>query len=70
MNKDVKPQAVDESPQSSKSRLFGTFDVSFLSYLTGPVSATSSNRTHVPYFRYFGRTAIVPGFKQMVRESL
>ncbi|KAJ5901544.1 hypothetical protein N7495_002072 [Penicillium taxi] len=29
-------------------------------------SVTSSNRTHVPYFRYFGRTAIVPGFKQMV----
>ncbi|KAL1953530.1 hypothetical protein VTO42DRAFT_2628 [Malbranchea cinnamomea] len=26
----------------------------------------SSNRTHVPYFRYFGPTAIVPGFKQMV----
>ncbi|EZF28858.1 hypothetical protein H109_00957, partial [Trichophyton interdigitale MR816] len=26
----------------------------------------SSHRTHVPYFRYFGPTAIVPGFKQMV----
>ncbi|KAJ9312135.1 transcriptional regulator family: Fungal Specific TF [Paecilomyces variotii] len=35
-------------------------------------SISSSNRTHVPYFRYFGPTAIVPGFKQMVvrvRES-
>ncbi|KAJ5088630.1 hypothetical protein N7456_012246 [Penicillium angulare] len=29
-------------------------------------SVSSSNRTHVPYFRYFGPTAIVPGFKQMV----
>ncbi|GFF23218.1 uncharacterized protein BH2278 [Aspergillus udagawae] len=27
---------------------------------------SSSHRTHVPYFRYFGPTAIVPGFKQMV----
>lgn len=27
-------------------------------------------RTHVPYFRYFGPTAIVPGFKQMVRLLL
>ncbi|KAB8257228.1 fungal-specific transcription factor domain-containing protein [Aspergillus pseudonomiae] len=30
-------------------------------------SLSSSARTHVPYFRYFGPTAIVPGFKQMVR---
>ncbi|KAL4934438.1 putative C6 transcription factor [Aspergillus undulatus] len=29
-------------------------------------SSSSSGRTHVPYFRYFGPTAIVPGFKQMV----
>ncbi|RLL95797.1 hypothetical protein CFD26_100597 [Aspergillus turcosus] len=29
-------------------------------------SLSSSHRTHVPYFRYFGPTAIVPGFKQMV----
>ncbi|CRG89384.1 Nitrogen assimilation transcription factor nit-4 [Talaromyces islandicus] len=29
-------------------------------------SLSSINRTHVPYFRYFGPTAIVPGFKQMV----
>ncbi|KAL4780522.1 fungal-specific transcription factor domain-containing protein [Aspergillus varians] len=29
-------------------------------------SVSSSGRTHVPYFRYFGPTAIVPGFKQMV----
>ncbi|KLJ12090.1 hypothetical protein EMPG_12788 [Blastomyces silverae] len=31
-----------------------------------------SSQTHVPYFRYFGPTAIVPGYKQMVvrvRES-
>ncbi|KAL4970387.1 putative C6 transcription factor [Aspergillus stella-maris] len=29
-------------------------------------ASSSSGRTHVPYFRYFGPTAIVPGFKQMV----
>lgn len=29
-------------------------------------SLSSTARTHVPYFRYFGPTAIVPGFKQMV----
>ncbi|KAL4913530.1 fungal-specific transcription factor domain-containing protein [Aspergillus aurantiobrunneus] len=29
-------------------------------------SVSSNSRTHVPYFRYFGPTAIVPGFKQMV----
>lgn len=29
-------------------------------------SVSSGSRTHVPYFRYFGPTAIVPGFKQMV----
>lgn len=30
-------------------------------------SAPSSMQSHrVPYFRYFGPTAIVPGFKQMV----
>ena len=33
---------------------------------SGRTSVSSSNRTHVPYFRYFGPTAIVPGFKQMV----
>ncbi|KAI2791044.1 hypothetical protein POX_c03899 [Penicillium oxalicum] len=33
---------------------------------SGRTSVGSSNRTHVPYFRYFGPTAIVPGFKQMV----
>ncbi|PGH28246.1 hypothetical protein AJ80_00137 [Polytolypa hystricis UAMH7299] len=39
---------------------------------SGRSSLIASNRTHVPYFRYFGPTAIVPGFKQMVvrvRES-
>lgn len=29
-------------------------------------SSFSSSRNRVPYFRYFGPTAIVPGFKQMV----
>ncbi|KAI9873259.1 MAG: hypothetical protein M1830_000615 [Pleopsidium flavum] len=29
-------------------------------------SLGGSNRSRVPYFRYFGPTAIVPGFKQMV----
>lgn len=31
-------------------------------------SLGSTHRTHVPYFRYFGPTAIVPGFKQMVEH--
>jgi hypothetical protein len=34
------------------------------SSLTG--SSLTSSRNRVPYFRYFGPTAIVPGFKQMV----
>ncbi|KIW43809.1 uncharacterized protein PV06_04873 [Exophiala oligosperma] len=29
-------------------------------------NSVSSSRNRVPYFRYFGPTAIVPGFKQMV----
>ncbi|KAF3481217.1 pathway-specific nitrogen regulator [Arthroderma uncinatum] len=37
--------------------------------ITSPESTRSallsSHRTHVPYFRYFGPTAIVPGYKQM-----
>ncbi|KAJ5826691.1 Transcription factor [Penicillium robsamsonii] len=33
---------------------------------SGRTSVSSASRTHVPYFRYFGPTAIVPGFKQMV----
>ncbi|KGO38687.1 Transcription factor, fungi [Penicillium expansum] len=33
---------------------------------SGRTSVSSGSRTHVPYFRYFGPTAIVPGFKQMV----
>ncbi|CAI7599338.1 unnamed protein product [Penicillium glandicola] len=33
---------------------------------SGRTSVGSGSRTHVPYFRYFGPTAIVPGFKQMV----
>ncbi|PGH15927.1 hypothetical protein AJ79_02094 [Helicocarpus griseus UAMH5409] len=33
---------------------------------SGRSSLLGSNHTHVPYFRYFGPTAIVPGYKQMV----
>jgi hypothetical protein len=42
-------------------------NIDFLRFRAGRTSVSSSNRTHVPYFRYFGPTAIVPGFKQMVR---
>lgn len=35
------------------------------SYTAGSTGAVTG-RTRVPYFRYFGPTAIVPGFKQMV----
>ena len=31
-----------------------------------PLPVHSVNSHRVPYFRYFGPTAIVPGFKQMV----
>ena len=31
-----------------------------------PTAVRKSERHRVPYFRYFGPTAIVPGFKQMV----
>jgi hypothetical protein len=33
---------------------------------TGRASLTLSTRNRMPYFRYFGPTAIMPGFKQMV----
>ncbi|KAL4997790.1 fungal-specific transcription factor domain-containing protein [Aspergillus recurvatus] len=51
-------QAAGESPESS---IFAHY-----SLLSDRTSGSSSGRTHVPYFRYFGPTAIVPGFKQMV----
>lgn len=58
-----------DSPESSALSLKTTKDCpvadGFLE--TGRTSLSSINRTHVPYFRYFGPTAIVPGFKQMVR---
>lgn len=62
----------EESPASSKladeidsSR--GCWACAYLGRLTGRTSQSFGNRTHVPYFRYFGPTAIVPGYKQMVR---
>ena len=33
---------------------------------TGNTTLTLSTRNRMPYFRYFGPTAIMPGFKQMV----
>ncbi|KAL4774587.1 fungal-specific transcription factor domain-containing protein [Aspergillus nidulans var. acristatus] len=51
-------QAAGESPESSILAHYSLF--------SDRTSGSSSGRTHVPYFRYFGPTAIVPGFKQMV----
>ncbi|KAL3467460.1 fungal-specific transcription factor domain-containing protein [Aspergillus heterothallicus] len=53
----------DASTRASKEREHHTTGESPESNRT---SVSSSGRTHVPYFRYFGPTAIVPGFKQMV----
>ncbi|KAL3492861.1 fungal-specific transcription factor domain-containing protein [Aspergillus germanicus] len=53
----------DASARASKDREQHTAGESPESNRT---SVSSGGRTHVPYFRYFGPTAIVPGFKQMV----
>ncbi|KAL4766577.1 putative C6 transcription factor [Aspergillus foveolatus] len=54
-------QAAGESPESSI--------LAHYFFFSDRTSGSSSGRTHVPYFRYFGPTAIVPGFKQMVNTS-
>lgn len=68
---DAEQQVAEGSPDSGKLEtcpcLFlprgpGTYHRLYV----GRSSVSASNRTHVPYFRYFGPTAIVPGFKQMV----
>lgn len=64
-----------ESPESGASTflcLSIKTKQTFLTDMVDPFEMTarsaliSSHRTHAPYFRYFGPTAIVPGFKQMV----
>ena len=50
---------------SFAKRAWGSTDMYYRLY-AGRSSVSASNRAHVPYFRYFGPTAIVPGFKQMV----
>lgn len=56
------------SPESSASgRYIGVYSYAY--EFIGRTSLSSGHRTHVPYFRYFGPTAIVPGFKQMVRYA-
>lgn len=74
-HREAESQATGDSPQSSELGLllgnrswYGAMwyrDID-LDCPLGRTSVSSSNRTHVPYFRYFGPTAIVPGFKQMV----
>ncbi|KAF7593836.1 hypothetical protein BBP40_010771 [Aspergillus hancockii] len=66
--KDFEQHNVGESPESSMLRInLGTRSAYLLSpSLIDRTSLSSTARTHVPYFRYFGPTAIVPGFKQMV----
>lgn len=73
---DAEQQAAEGSPDSGKWETSpcpllpsgpgpGSTDTYHRLYV-GRSSVSASNRTHVPYFRYFGPTAIVPGFKQMV----
>ncbi|EGE05929.1 C6 transcription factor [Trichophyton equinum CBS 127.97] len=50
------------SPREHQERRFMLMEY----YCIAQSALISSHRTHVPYFRYFGPTAIVPGFKQMV----
>ncbi|KAJ5161951.1 hypothetical protein N7492_007343 [Penicillium capsulatum] len=61
--KDIPREARDATTRTKK-------DSSSQESTETPDSSRSSvgvnSRTHVPYFRYFGPTAIVPGFKQMV----
>lgn len=66
--KENEQQAAGESPESSMcSRLTDYVRSESCSLFSSDRTSVSSNsRTHVPYFRYFGPTAIVPGFKQMV----
>ena len=68
---DAEQQAAEDSPDSGKlaKRAWGSTDTYHRLYV-GRSSVSASNRTHVPYFRYFGPTAIVPGFKQMVWLTL
>jgi hypothetical protein len=67
VNKELDTQVAIDSPRSSElERQLGCGLVHTDLTLLGGTSVSSGNRTHVPYFRYFGPTAIVPGFKQMV----
>lgn len=72
--KESEQQTAGESPESSMLRMaLSTPGFNSVPTLTGSLlgrtSLSASSRTHVPYFRYFGPTAIVPGFKQMVPSS-
>ncbi|KAH8698951.1 putative C6 transcription factor [Talaromyces proteolyticus] len=64
----IRPAAV--LPLTKDTLTKATKDQDKMGFVDSPESSRTSlssvNRTHVPYFRYFGPTAIVPGFKQMV----
>ena len=64
----VGPDMCGEGHFVALIRLLGIIML-ILSFYLGRTSMSSNSRTHVPYFRYFGPTAIVPGFKQMVGRS-
>ncbi|OCT49576.1 C6 transcription factor [Cladophialophora carrionii] len=62
---DATARVSDTVEQSERERRTAVDDIiSPASNHTG--SSFTSSRNRVPYFRYFGPTAIVPGFKQMV----
>lgn len=78
-DKESGQQAAADSPDSSKSKnslsirsIRMPTDISKIRCLPIPFSRTDrsilnvNDHANVPYFRYFGPTAIVPGFKQMV----
>jgi len=70
-HKELDLPGVGDSPESGEFEWLrnapGVANIDPDCFCAGRTSVSSSNRTHVPYFRYFGPTAIVPGFKQMVR---
>ncbi|GLI79621.1 hypothetical protein PoHVEF18_007959 [Penicillium ochrochloron] len=70
-HKELDLLGLGDSPESGEFEWLryapGVANIDHDRFCAGRTSVSSSNRTHVPYFRYFGPTAIVPGFKQMVR---
>ena len=65
-DRDARSQASDQTVRASANAPTRTQSYSDDSRSTSNRSPVQFERHRVPYFRYFGPTAIVPGFKQMV----